>query len=130
MSTGPTRSPVTRAHNQGFEPKAERMLYKFKSKATGDLIMLEPHGRRVLRAIGKSPDPKGILTVAEQPAAQAALEAAIAAEDAARDALAANPDADAVDADGDTVTLRQRAKPFLDMLRRCQAAEADIVWGV
>jgi hypothetical protein len=107
------------------------MLYKFKSKATGDLIMLEPHGRRVLLAIGKSPDPKGILTVAEQPAAQAALEAAIArTRRSARAALAANPDADAVDADGDTVTLRQRAKPFLDMLRRCQAAEADVVWGV
>lgn len=106
------------------------MLYKFKSKATGDLIMLEPHGRRVLRAIGRSPDSKGILTVAEQPAAQAALEAAIALEDAARAAVVANPDADAVDADGDTVTLRQRAKPFLDMLRRCQAEEADIVWGV
>ena len=27
------------------------MLYKFKSKAAGDLIMLEPNGRRVLQAI-------------------------------------------------------------------------------
>ncbi|MEY3765650.1 MAG: hypothetical protein RLZ03_609, partial [Pseudomonadota bacterium] len=29
------------------------MLYKFKSKATGDLIMLEPHGRQILSLIGK-----------------------------------------------------------------------------
>ena len=29
------------------------MLYKFKSKAAGDLIMLEPNGRRVLEIIGK-----------------------------------------------------------------------------
>ncbi len=29
------------------------MLYKFKSKAAGDVIMLEPNGRRVLEIIGK-----------------------------------------------------------------------------
>ena len=37
------------------------MLYKFKSKAAGDLIMLEPNGRRVLQIIGKEPGPKGIV---------------------------------------------------------------------
>ena len=41
------------------------MLYKFKSKATGDLIMLEPQGRQILSLIGKAPAPKGILQVAE-----------------------------------------------------------------
>ena len=34
------------------------MLYKFKSKAAGDLIMLEPNGRRVLQIIGKDAQPK------------------------------------------------------------------------
>jgi hypothetical protein len=29
------------------------MLYKFKSKVTGDVIMLEANGRRVLQIIGK-----------------------------------------------------------------------------
>ena len=29
------------------------MLYKFKSKATGDLIMLQPNGKSVLEIIGK-----------------------------------------------------------------------------
>ena len=33
------------------------MLYKFKSKSTADLIMLEPNGRRVLEIIGKTPGP-------------------------------------------------------------------------
>jgi len=37
------------------------MLYKFKSKATGDLIMLEPNGRQVLRLIGKEPTAQGII---------------------------------------------------------------------
>ena len=45
------------------------MLYKFKSKATGDLILLEPHGRHILGLIGKDPSPKGILLVADMPAA-------------------------------------------------------------
>ena len=30
------------------------MLYKFKSKAAGDLIMLEQHGSQVLRKIGRA----------------------------------------------------------------------------
>ena len=29
------------------------MIYKFKSQADGDLIMLEPQGRRVLEILGK-----------------------------------------------------------------------------
>ena len=37
------------------------MLYKFKSKTTGDLIMLEPNGRRVLEVIGKEAGLKGII---------------------------------------------------------------------
>jgi hypothetical protein len=28
------------------------------------------------------------------------------------------------------VSLRQRAAPFLEMLRRCEKAQEDIVWGV
>src|SRR5207248_11251950 len=58
------------------------MLYKFKSKAAGDLIMLEPNGRRVLQIIGKDAGPKGIVLPEEMPGAVAALESAIAAEDA------------------------------------------------
>jgi hypothetical protein len=58
------------------------MLFKFKSKAAGDLIMLEPNGRRVLQIIGKDPGPKGIILPQEMPAAIRALEDAIAKEDA------------------------------------------------
>jgi len=29
------------------------MLYKFKSKATGDLIMMQPSGDQVLRIVGR-----------------------------------------------------------------------------
>lgn len=104
------------------------MLYKFKSAATGDLIMLEPNGRRVLEIIGKDAGPKGIILPEQMPAALAALEQAIAADEAARKAPAeAEDDATPLAA---TVSLRQRAVPFVDMLKRCSAAGKEVVWGV
>ena len=56
------------------------MLYKFKSKATGDLIMLEPNGRQVLRLIGKEPTAQGIIEVQDMPSAIQALQQAIETE--------------------------------------------------
>lgn len=110
------------------------MLYKFKSKVTGDLIMLEPNGRHILTLIGKN-DPaslaKGILQPADMPAAVAALEQAIALEEAALQQRRAEAQATGeVVAKTDTVSLRQRALPFIDMLQRCHKAKKDIVWGV
>lgn len=107
------------------------MLYKFKSKAAGDLIMLEPNGRRVLEIIGKDPGPTGIILPADMDAAVAALECAIADEEALLQAAV-----DEALAKGDVpprapeVSLRQRAVPFIDMLRRCRKADREIVWGV
>lgn len=103
------------------------MLYKFKSKATGDLIMLEPNGRQVLQIIGKDPAPKGIIEPGQMAAAILALEAAIARDEADQNQAqgkgekAARPDG---------ISLRQRAVPFVDILRRAEQAGEDIVWGV
>ena len=55
------------------------MIYKFRSKAAGDLIMLEPHGDQLLRLLGREPAPKGIIEPAQMPAAIAALQAAVRA---------------------------------------------------
>lgn len=103
------------------------MLYKFKSKAAGDVIMLEPTGRRILGIIGKDPGAKGIILPREMAAAQQALQAAIALEDEQQ--RQAQAQGEPVPRD-DAVSLRQRAAPFLDMLRRCAAADREIVWGV
>jgi len=111
------------------------MLYKFKSKSTGDVIMLEPNGRRVLEIIGKDTksgaSKQGIVLSADMPAALAALEAAVAHEEAERktaieQALAEHQPAPRFEA----VSLRQRALPFMDMLRRCTKDGHAIVWGV
>ncbi|WP_332815187.1 DUF1840 domain-containing protein [Ramlibacter sp.] len=107
------------------------MLYKFKSKAAGDLIMLEPNGRRVLEIIGKDPAPKGIIETQQMPAAIQALEAAIVREEAEQQALVEEARAKGeVPPTFAEVSLRQRALPFIDMLTRCQKAGKEIVWGV
>jgi hypothetical protein len=62
------------------------MLYKFKSRSTGDLIMLEVNGRQVLEILGKDPDAPGIIEAADAPAAIHVLEAAVAKEEASRQA--------------------------------------------
>jgi hypothetical protein len=110
------------------------MLYKFKSKVTADLIMLEPNGRQILTLIGKNDAGslrQGILQPADMPGAVAALEHAIAQDEAALQERLAQAQAEGqVLSRSDVVSLRQRAVPFIDMLKRCHAAEKDIVWGV
>ncbi len=124
------------------------MLYKFKSKVTGDVIMLEASGRRLLELIGKEPNAKGIIVPDQMPAAIASLEAAIRAEEAegkqriveaafdafqgdAKGSSKGDDNADgAATNKGDGISLRQRATPFIAMLRKCHAAGADVVWGV
>ncbi len=99
------------------------MLYKFKSKASGDLIMLEANGRRVLEIIGKEPGPKGIILPEQMPAAVAALQAAITLEE--------SHDKESPDtAPHDGLGLRQRALPFIDMLQRNHQAGHEVVWGI
>ena len=97
------------------------MLYKFKSKNAGDLIMLEPHGRHILEVIGKEPGAKGIILPGQMLAAIAALDAAIKLEESADD-YAGPPQ-------GDAPGLRQRAMPFIDMLKRNEKAGSEVVWG-
>ncbi len=107
------------------------MLYKFKSKAAGDVIMLQANGDQILQIIGKQPAAKGIILPEQMPAAIAAIEHAIAR---GQPAQSPTSDAAASEADetppADRVSLRQRAAPFIDMLRRCRAADKEIVWGV
>lgn len=108
------------------------MIYKFKSDATADIVMMGPDGDSVLRLIGKEPAPRGIIEAAAMPAAIAAIEQAIAAE-AAAPAAEDKPEEGAAEDEapvGRGVRLQQRAWPLLEMLRRSQAEDKDIVWGV
>lgn len=100
------------------------MLYKFKSKNIGDVIMLESNGRKVLEIIGKDAGPKGIILPEQMPAAIAALQAAIALEES-RD-----ENHDDAHVPGDGLSLRQRSLPFIDLLQRNYKSGDDVVWGV
>ncbi|MDP1900265.1 MAG: DUF1840 domain-containing protein [Rubrivivax sp.] len=115
------------------------MIYKFKSPACGDVIMLGPNGDQMLRLLGREPAAQGIIEPGAMPAALQALQAAIAAQDApAAEANEADKANEADGADGEAagdalrpaVGLRQRLWPMVDMLRRSQAAGAAVVWGV
>ena len=107
------------------------MLYKFKSKAAGDLIMLEANGRKLLSILAKNfPEQRvqGILTVEQMPRAVQAIEDAISAEERTQGETS-EPDS-GEDGSGAAVGLRQRLLPFLAMVRRCMQAREPIVWGV
>ncbi|MFO1338017.1 MAG: DUF1840 domain-containing protein [Burkholderiaceae bacterium] len=109
------------------------MIYKFKSKAAGDVIMMGPTGDKVLGLIGKSASAQGIIEPAQMPAAIQALAEAIAADDAARAASGQDADGDGDGAAGeprDRISLRQRAWPLVEMMKRAHAADAPITWGV
>lgn len=106
------------------------MIYKFKSKAAGDVIMTQPGGDELLRTIGKTPAPKGIIEVAAMPAAIAAIEQAGAADEAARAKAEQEAAAEGRKLGPRDVSLRQRAWPMVEMMKRSQAENADIVWGV
>jgi hypothetical protein len=114
----PGRPPAW-AHNAGT------MIYKFKSPATGDVIMLGPQGDQMLRLLGREPAARGIIEVAHMPAALAALQQAIEQAEAAAQA----PPADEAPA-CEPVQLRQRLWPVIEMLRRAHQAGEPVVWGV
>ena len=123
------------------------MLIVFKGRASADVIMLEDNGKEMLRLLAKDPlEPKGVVTVAQLPAAIASLRAAIGSGQGRRAMPAsagAEPDsasmgqapvAHAVQASADDtgppVQLFQRALPLLELLERSAQKQVPVTWGV
>ena len=105
-------------------------LYRFKSRETGDLVMLQPHGKRILEILNKD-TATGIIQPAEMPGAIEAIKAAVVAEEAEQKRLREEAQARGdVPPDFDSVGLRLRSVPFIEMLERCTQAQVEIVWGV
>lgn len=122
------------------------MLYEFKSRATGTVIMTQDAAERILRIIGKTPQSKGVILPEQMAAAIKALQSAIELErqtpagDSNADQSSANRSASPganggadCSADGEpiepAISLAQRAFPFLAMLRQAQAGGKEITWG-
>jgi hypothetical protein len=110
------------------------MLFKFKSKAASDLIMLEPDARALLLMMLGDDPVKGIVLAQDIPAAIARLESALAHEAAKRQAHkqseGASGQAYPVDKKDAAVQISQRAAPMLKTLKRCLVEQSDLVWGV
>ena len=107
------------------------MLYRFKSKATGDVVMLEANGKQVLEILGKDPSGPGILLCSQMPAAIDALQAAVLQEEA--ELALRRQEAEAAGEplpETDRISLRTRVTPFIEMLRHCLREPCDVVWGV
>lgn len=114
------------------------MLFKFKSRVTSDLVMLEADGRRLLKIMLGDDPVKGIVLSQDMPVVLAKLESAVAQDEALRKQRnsAQNLKQDDVfsaalpDNELDDVRLAQRASPMLKLLKRCVANPSDLVWGV
>jgi hypothetical protein len=108
-------------------------MFKFKSKVTGDLILLETHGQQILKAMGKPAEPQGIIQVQDMAHCRQALEAAIAeeAQAAKNTSEASTKPTDGAAEDAPTpISFKHRALPMLDMIKQCEQAKVPIVWGV
>jgi hypothetical protein len=110
---------------------ADPMLYEFKSRATGSVMMTQAVAERILQIIGKSPQPKGVILPEHMGQAIAALQAAVHAERAAPPPAKKTTDRIEDEEQSEpAVTLGQRAFPFIEMLRLSLAAGKEITWGV
>lgn len=106
-----------------------RMLVRFVSSETGEVLMYADVAKVLLEAIGKETTARGaFLTEQMLPAAQAL-------RDAVRRSEALQPPEDEEDEDEKKkkepiVGLRQRAWPLIDMLERTAVSgpKANIVW--
>jgi hypothetical protein len=107
------------------------MLYRFKSDAGADVLMLAENAEALLRLMGREAQAPGIFEVADLPRWRSALEAAVAADEAAFDAALAQ-----AKAAGEPiprrqgVSLRQRAWPLRELMRQSERGGVAVVWGV
>jgi Domain of unknown function (DUF1840) len=113
------------------------MLFKFKSKAAADLIMLEADARRLLKIMLGDDPVKGIVACHDLPGVLAKIDAAVLQDEALRKARAEkaqqgmkeDPDR-ANEPELSAVRLAQRAAPMQQMIQRSMAEKSDIVWGI
>ncbi len=106
-------------------------VYRFKSRETGELVMLEPHGKRLLQIMGKDPSGPGVVLPDQMPGAIEALRAAALEEEATRKRQKDEAQTRGDPApEFDPVSLRMRSAPFIEMLQRAEKAGVEVVWGV
>jgi len=107
------------------------MLYRFKSQATADLVMLGADAQGALRLIGKDLTPEGVISPGQLSCAIDALQRAWREDHALRlseGTSAPEPLVETDDADPD-VRLSQRLVPLVNMLELAKKADVAVVWS-
>ena len=107
------------------------MFYQFKSKAASDVMMDKAAADKILSAMGITPHSPGIIEPAAMALTIRSLEAAIALQARAPEPVAAAEDPDeGLPPKEECVTLRQRAWPLLDMMKRAHAEGVPVTWDL
>ena len=107
------------------------MAFRFKSRMTGDVVMLEHNAKQLLEILGKDASAPGVLLCEDMPKALKAIEAAIAKDEA--DYQNRKQEAKArgePEPETDRISLRMRTKPFVEMVQQCMHEKVELVWGV
>ena len=119
-----------------------RALLHLPLRPVSDALQVQVQGRRRRDHAGRQRRPRaahprpragaeGHRRSRRHAGGDAALEAAVVDDEQARRDAEAEAAAQGTPLPPrEAVTLRQRAWPLLEMMRRCHAARADIVWGV
>ena len=101
------------------------MIYQFRSKAGPDVIMMADLTKRIFDILGRSLEPRGILTVEKLPALITALETAILQDLEDRSKAKSETEA-GVDKPKLADRLGQRAYPFLELMKQAKALQARL----
>lgn len=110
------------------------MSYTFKSAVTGNLVMLKEHAEHILKLIDKQPTPEGIITVDQIDHALDNLHEAIELESKVSELEEElfpfeNRSDENEKKIGQCISLKRRAWPLIEMLKKCKAQNADIIWA-
>jgi len=103
------------------------MLITFTTPVHADIIMFGDVGKALIRMMGHSGTVPGALLAADIPTALARLKAAVDANPEAP----LNPERDDADEDAraQSVSLRHRALPLIDLLEAAAREEKNVMWS-
>lgn len=108
------------------------MLYKFQCKKSADVLMLEDLTSRIFEILDRPLEARGVFLVEQLPVAIEKLEAAIAEDEKLRKEMLEEKSETKEDAPPKVKNdrLRQRAFPFIQLLKAALANQEMVIWGV
>ena len=105
-------------------------LFGWINDAAGEIVMLAPHAEEIFSAIGRPLEQRGVIPADQLPGVAAALQTAMDRSKTQAAAAGRTADEDNRSVAELPVPFHTRALPFLNMLLKSQAAQADITWGI